>query len=258
MNDLKAFYDDFSRAVISPTAGASPKEFSANKPHRFAIYRNNVHRGLCDALAAAYPTVEKLVGQEFFHALAQQFVVSETSRPGSLALYGAGFAKFVAEHEALASLGYLADVARLERARLESLNAQDADPLSAHHLAGCEEGLGAMRMQAHPACRMVMSDHPVLSIWNAQNVPGSSTNIIQQAENVLITRPYMDVKLQFLTHGQAAFCAALFNDASDIETACAHAVSVDGVFDVTRSFADLLVCGAFDARPFIEQGFGHG
>jgi len=246
-------------ALLSvPTAGMSPKQFSANNPHRFAIYRNNVHRGLCDALAAAYPTVEKLVGQEFFQALAKQFVVSETSRPGSLALYGAGFAKFVETHDALASLGYLADIARLERARLETLNAEDAEPLSAHHLAGYEDGLGAMRLQAHPACQVVVSDHPVLSIWNAQNIAGSSTNIIQQAENVLITRPFMDVKLQFLTHGQAAFCAALFNDGSDIETACEHAVFVDGAFDVTRGFADLLVCGAFDARPFIEQGFGHG
>ncbi|MEQ8391874.1 MAG: DNA-binding domain-containing protein [Thalassospira sp.] len=257
MNDLKAFYDGFSQAVQSLAPNSYPKELAADNTHRFAIYRNNVHRGLCDALAAAYPTVEKLVGDTFFRALARQFVSTETTRPGSLALYGDGFSEFIAAHEAVASLPYLADIARLERTRLETLNAKDAEPLSASHLAGYDDVLGAMQLHAHPACRLVVSDHPILSIWNAQNVSDSPKNIIAQGETVLITRPSMDVKMKLLTGGQAAFCAAILNNGCDIETACDIALAADDGFDVTRGFADLLVCGAFDARFITDAGVRH-
>ncbi|MEQ8285627.1 DNA-binding domain-containing protein [Thalassospira sp.] len=257
MSDLKAFYDGFSQAVQSLAPNAYPKELAPDNAHRFAIYRNNVHRGLCDALPAAYPTVEKLVGDAFFRELARQFVSTETSRPGSLALYGDGFADFIAEHEAVASLPYLADIARLERARLEALNAKDCEPLSASHLTGYEDVLGAMQLHAHSACRLVVSDHPVLSIWNAQNLSDTPKNIIAQGETVLFTRPHMDVKMQLLTRGQAAFCAAIFNNDCDVETACDIALATDHAFDVTRGFADLLVCGAFDARFITDTGVRH-
>ncbi|WP_430475704.1 putative DNA-binding domain-containing protein [Thalassospira lucentensis] len=254
MSDLKAFYDGFSQAVQSLEPDAYPQELAPDNAHRFAIYRNNVHRGLCDALAAAYPTVEKLVGKAFFRELARQFVGAETSRPGSLALYGNGFSDFIAAHETVASLAYLTDIARLERARLEALNAKDAEPLSASHLAGYEDVLGAMQLHAHSACRLVVSDHPVLSIWTAQNVSDSPKNIVTQDETVLITRPYMDVKMKLLTRGQAAFSAAIFNDDCDVETACEIALAADSAFDITRGFADLLVCGAVDARIITDTG----
>lgn len=60
----------------------------------------------------------------------------ETTRGPSLALYGAGFADFVEDFEPAASVVYLADVARLERARLESLHAADAQVLDASVLPG--------------------------------------------------------------------------------------------------------------------------
>lgn len=65
MTELKAFYDGFSDALMASERDVVPSSVADGYAHRFAIYRNNVHRGLYDALGAAYPTVRKLVGDGF-------------------------------------------------------------------------------------------------------------------------------------------------------------------------------------------------
>jgi len=261
MTELKAFYDGFSDALRSPEPDVVPSSVTDGYAHRFAIYRNNVHRGLYDALGAAYPTVRKLVGDGFFDQLAQGFVQSETTRAGSLALYGAGFAEFLASHPVRDRLPYLPDIARLERARLEVSTSEDAKPLLAEELGGLEDQLEAMTLRAHPACQVVASEYPVFAIWNAQNpVNGKETgktSIVQRAETVLVTRPYMQVEMRVMTHGQAAFFAALTRDGLSLGDACAHALEADAAFDVMASFAAFLTIGAFDARVNIPRGNGH-
>lgn len=261
MSDLDAFYAGFSKALTDRDPLARPSGLDDVGQRRFAIYRNNVHRGLSDALAAAYPTVTKLVGEGFFAGLAQEFVVAEGVRPGSLALYGAGFADFLAKHDVAKRLPYLADIARLERARLISLNAADAEPLGAQHLAGKEDQLAFMRFAAHPACQMIASDHPIFAIWQVQNpiddVAGERAKIIQRAEAVLITRPLMEVAIGYLTPAQTIFAKALLVEKLDLEAACERAAAVDADFDVTRSFADLLIAGAFVAPTDVTKGNAH-
>ncbi len=87
---------------------------------RFAVYRNNVVVGLAAVLKAAFPAVCRIVGDEFFAAMARIYVSREP--PGSPIMldYGAGFADFVGGFEPAAGLPYLRDVARLERAWVEA------------------------------------------------------------------------------------------------------------------------------------------
>lgn len=261
MSDLGAFYDHFADALRASEPGAVPDSIADGYAHRFAIYRNNVHRGLYDALGAAYPTVRKLVGDGFFDQLAQGFVQSETTRAGSLALYGAGFAAFLAGHPVRESLPYLPDIARLERARLEVSTSEDAKPLMASDLAGLEDQLETITLRAHPACQVIASDHPVFAIWTAQNpVEGEKrgkTSIVQRAEIVLVTRPCMQLDMHLLTVGQAVFFTALTQDGRELGDACAHALAADANFDVMASFAEFLTVGAFDARFDIPKGNGH-
>lgn len=262
---LAGFYDDFSRALVSADPAARPEGLSGTASHRFAIYRNNVHRGLCDALAAAYPTVAKLVGEAFFTGMATTYITAERQRPRSLALYGDGFAAFVDGHAAaISALPYLGDLARLERARLEALHAEDAPALSASHLAGMEQGLERLTLRPHPATRLVLSGHPIHAIWQAQNAhntrsgedrPAGSGKIVYQGEAVLVTRPVFQVQMRTISPGDVRFCQALFEQGAPLEEACPLALAHDPEFDVTRCFADLLLCGAFDARPI--TGISH-
>ena len=261
MTELKSFYDGFADALRAPEPDAVPCGIADGYAHRFAIYRNNVHRGLYDALGAAYPTVRKLVGDGFFDRLAQGFVQSETARAGSLALYGEGFAAFLAGHPVRESLPYLPDIARLERARLEVSTSADAKPLLASDLAGLEDELETMILRAHPACQVIASEYPVFAIWTAQNpaegTQSGKTSIMQRPETVLVTRPYMQVEMHPLTAGQAVFFAAPTQDRLDLSDSCAKALEADASFDVMASFAEFLTSGAFDARFNIPRGNGH-
>ena len=261
MTALKAFYDGFTDALNASEPDAVPSSVAEGYAHRFKIYRNNVHRGLYDALGAAYPTVHKLVGDGFFDRLAQGFVQSETMRAGSLALYGAGFSEFLANHPVRESLPYLPDIALLERARLEVSTSADAKPLMAYDLAGLEDQLEAVKLQAHPACQVIASSYPIFSIWNVQNpvegAQGGKASIVQRAETVLITRPYMQVEMRLLSAGQAVFIAALTQGGLSLGDACAEALQADPDFDVIASFAEFLTTGAFDARQNTPRGNGH-
>lgn len=259
MSNLKPFYDGFSNALFGPQPGGVPDGFPAKAAHRFAIYRNNVHRGLGDALAAAYPTVKKLVGADFFATLARDFIASEHKRPGSLALYGNGFTDFIANYDAARGIAYLADIARLERARLEALHACDTPPLAAADLAGYEADIGQMSFAAHPACRLLMSDYPVMSIWQVQNAQDGQErgkSILNQPEAVLVTRPAMSLQMLVLSPDAAAFCRAVLWDCATVEDAVDRASEVNHTFDITQCFADLLLSGAL--RAISCTGEQHG
>ena len=64
--------------------------YCAPSSRRFAVYRNNVIVGLTQTLKDAYPAVHRIVGSEFFQALARAYVVGDLPRSPMLFDYGAG------------------------------------------------------------------------------------------------------------------------------------------------------------------------
>ena len=100
------------------------------------IHRNTVLGALVGALRISFPTVDALVGEDFFDQAAALFAQAEPPRSAGLAGYGAGFAVFLANFPPCAGLPYLADVARLDFAIEQASQA----PLSQQRLA-LEEGL---------------------------------------------------------------------------------------------------------------------
>ena len=101
---------------------------------RFNVYRNNVASSLIDVLQAYFPVVTRLVGEEFFRAMARVFIVQQPPRSPILSRYGGGFADFIADFEPTADVPYLADVARLEWLVLRAYHAVDLSPLNSRRL----------------------------------------------------------------------------------------------------------------------------
>ncbi|WP_330994612.1 DNA-binding domain-containing protein [Pseudomonas aeruginosa] len=91
--------EEFASALLDPER-AVPEGLvgpdSEPSARRFAVYRNNVFVGLTDALRAGFPCVVKLVGDEYFAAMARVFAAAMP--PGSPVLlhYGAEFPDFIA------------------------------------------------------------------------------------------------------------------------------------------------------------------
>lgn len=248
-----AFHASFVAALDNPEPGSTPPGLHGTAAERFAVYRNNVHRALGEALAAAYPAVARLVGETFFEAMARVFHAQETRRPASLALHGAGFAEFLESFAPVASLPYLPDVARLERAWLESLHAADAAPVDAAAAAEHLDRAGALVFAAHPAARVVTSEHPAVTIWSANrpdaDVGSDGREIADRPEAALITRPHLRVIVTPVDPGAVDVVRALLQArplAEAVEAAPAN-------FDLPGTLATLLGAGAFSSATSGES-----
>ena len=86
---------------------------------RLQVYRNNLEASLGAALAAVYPVVARLVGDDCFRQIGRAYLARVPSRSGNLHEFGAALPEFLAAEPALAGLPYLGDVAALEWASHE-------------------------------------------------------------------------------------------------------------------------------------------
>ena len=201
----------FAGAVLDATAQVPPGLSDGRgraSARRFAVYRNNVAVSLIEALETAFPVVRKLVGNDFFRAMAGVFVRDHPPTDRRMALYGAALPQFLARFEPAAGLPYLPDVARLEQALRDSYHAADAPALAASRVTGLgAEALAALAVRPAPATRVVRSDHPVLSIWRTNT--GTPAPIRPGAQDVLVTRPGFDPAPHPLPAGGAVLLEAL-------------------------------------------------
>ncbi|WP_022702927.1 DNA-binding domain-containing protein [Pseudorhodobacter ferrugineus] len=173
---------------------------------RFSVYRNNVAGSLTEALRASFPVLEKLLGAEYFAALAGVFLRAHPPTSRMMMLYGTEMPAFLEGFVPLAHLPYLADVARLEQARRETYHASDST-VDAAALAIAPERFLAARLVLAPPVRVVRSRYPVVSIWRANAEDGPAP--MMQSEDALVLRNGYDPSVHLLPQGGAAFVAAL-------------------------------------------------
>jgi hypothetical protein len=79
-----------------------------------SIHRGTAIGGLVNALRLTHPTIDALVGEDYFDHVARAYVLSHPPRHAHLDIYGAAFAAFVESFPSAQGLSYLADVARLD------------------------------------------------------------------------------------------------------------------------------------------------
>jgi len=214
---------------------------------RFDVYRNNVHAGLIDALQAAFPVTCRLTGEDFFRALARDFLRQHL--PGGAALhdYGTQLPDFIRDFLPAAELPWLGDVAALEHAWWQAYGAADAPALTMDALAQIDiERLLALRATLHPALRLLDSMHPVHTIWYGHQFNGELKSPESwRAECVLITRPQAEVRTHAISRGAHGFIAALGAGAT-FETAAVTALETDLGFDLGNTLLLAIEAGAFE------------
>jgi hypothetical protein len=206
---------------------------------RFDVYRNNVAVSLIEALAAKYPLIERLVGAEYFAALAGAFMRERMPAAPRLALYGEGFADFVEAFPPLAAWPYLADVARLEAARLAAYHAADAAALTARDFAAFDD-LAGLRLALHPSLRVVVSRFAVADIVEALEDERDLSGLDpDRAQTVVVARPAQETRIHRAPSGMAQFLNALARG----ETIADAAVAAGADFGATEAFRLLVEAG---------------
>lgn len=159
------------RALLRRSADATVEGWSRESPLRtrdaLAAYRGSAAAIAARALTAAFPTVQQLLGEESFDALAAALWHHHPPRRGDLALWGGELPAFVAADAQLAAEPYLSDVARLDWAVHALEQAADAPsaPTGVERLANDEPATLALVLR--DGAELIRSPHPIVTIWHA-------------------------------------------------------------------------------------------
>jgi hypothetical protein len=237
------FQDVFAKVLRDPGAtvpGGVTAHNSTAPRKRFAVYRNNVAVGLAAALEARFPATRKIVGEDFFKAVAQLFAAAHPPRSPLLMFYGDEFPAFLAAFGPAKDVPYLADVARLEAARTRTYHAADAKPLTAEALhATSQQALAELRFILHPALEIVASDYPIVTIWAMNSGEMELAPIMDwHGEDAFVSRPGLDTEVRRLPPGAKSFLQSLAAG-QPLGAAAASALAVSKDFDVAVNLAAL-------------------
>lgn len=249
MSAFESLQAEFARAVRDP-ARPVPDALASSRGvrpvRRFAVYRNNVVVGLVDALRTRFPATERIVGSDFFVFMARAFISACPPESPVLTLFGDRLPEFLAGFEPASELPYLADVVRIECARTHAYHARDATPSDLSGLSSLEpEVMARARLILHPSLVVVRSAFPAFTIWSMNADGDSEAHAVDlcRSEDAVIVRPELDVVVESLPEGGAAFIDALRTSA--FADAAGETVQASPDFDLGSILAQLIRVGAF-------------
>ena len=242
----ESYHDAFAAALF----GDGGDDFIAalqpgGDARRFAVYRNNVVRGGVEALRAAYPAVNRLVGDAFFTSMARDFWYENPPRSRSLTLYGAGFDSHIRGYGPAKDLPYLPGVAALDRAWLVAHHAAESPALEPGMIARMPpENLPVLAPGLRPCVQLVGTDWTCFEIWRGNRFDATPPGLKVRAEpeTSVVWRPGGDVRFATISSGEHAFLMAL-GDGLTLEQAAADGASIQSDFNPAETFGQALQRG---------------
>lgn len=168
-------------------AGSRPAQFRALK-----AYANTISHGRFAALENTFPKTRAAIGEEAFHALAEQFLTGEVlMRP--IRSIGKGFAALLEKEDSIA-----ADLADSEWAMLMAHGAADAPALTPDAIRDLTpESLIEINVLQHPATQFV----------RLRNPSRFSDEYTGDGPVLLVTRPEASVMFARVGDAEAALLA---------------------------------------------------
>lgn len=257
---LDGYYLAFARFLRSGDPGALANYCDAHAELAFLdVYRNGFLKACTDVLRSNYPSVDHLVGETYFSALAQHYVETHPPRDANLVAYGEHFASLIEDMQEVHGLAYLAAVAQLDRAWTEVYFAADA-PLTETPDAGALAGMtDDAIMQWHcrlvPGARLLSLDYSALDAWTHLRSGALlvQTEILKAPIHILMWCTGKEIAFRALSDAEHKFVTELADGRACADAAIA-AVAVDAHFDVSTGFGSLLRDGLLILDPEHLQG----
>ena len=212
-----------------------------------AAYRNNSFGNWAGALAGAYPVMRKIVGDDFFDALAREYAHAHPSASGDLNEYGGRLAQFVAGFEPTRDLPYLPDVARMEWLAHLACYAADCTPADPAVIAALPpERFVTLRFAVAPGTALLCSDWPLARIWEVhqQHYRGEfAVEFSPGPHRILVFRPRWKAAVHALAAGEYAMLDC-FAHGEILGNALERALAADPSFDPGIAVARWVQAGA--------------
>jgi hypothetical protein len=175
--DLKRLQEFFYRLITAPSGVAEGLARESTLPpggldrlvagdnrmtsaERVEIYATGYFYRILEVLKEDFPASLAVVGADNFHNLVTGYLVDYPPTEPSIYFAGKSFASFLAAHPLREQWPFLADLATLERATLDSFHAADAPALDSDLMRSIAPAeWPALKLRTHPATR------PVVSAW---------------------------------------------------------------------------------------------
>jgi uncharacterized protein len=207
---------------------------------RLAVYRGNVHANCTKALACAYPVIQKIVGEDFFDAMAREYARAIPSRSGDLNLYGEALGDFVASFPHTRDLPYLPDVARMEWLVHRAHFAQDSPPFDPSPLASLHaERFASLKPRLSAACTLLESPWPLARIWTIHQDDYHGLfeiDLNAGPDRLLVYRTGWHARVLSLAPGDFSFLASAAHGAT-LGSALEAGVAAERSFDPSTTLA---------------------
>jgi hypothetical protein len=216
-------------------------------PKRFAVYRNNVTVALVEALAAAYPSVHAILGRENFRRVSRNFIAATPPRSPFLLGYGAGFAIFLESFPPLRASPFLGDVARVERAWLESWHGVDAPTLDPRALVGvAAQDTVRLVFEPHPASALIASRWPVGDLFQWRFGRPAQGVDLSLGQCVMVSRLEHEVAVNPISAGERRLLQGL-SQGRNLGEAADAAFACEPGLDLAAALGRALAAGFFTA-----------
>src|SRR3954451_9453185 len=179
--------------VNSLTTFLFPSENDPRSTKRSARHNHGLMERVA-LLAARYPVVRRLAGDESFLGAATVFVFGLPSR--TRGHFDDTFPQFLRSLGPSASIEYLADIAEFELALSKARN--KAAQREKRRITSPSIGqAGPARLTLHPSVSVVESRFPVVTIWEANHEASEGTIIYRwSAEAALVAAPCGPVEIR--------------------------------------------------------------
>jgi hypothetical protein len=241
--------------LIPPRPKLAPAE-------RLDVYVGMYFHRLLDVLREDYPRSAAILGEASFEALVRAYLTAHPSQHPSVRHLGGELPAFLAANPPSDTPAFVADLARLEWARIEVFDAPDTKPLTLAHLEQVPaEQQAAQQLALIPAFELLSLDWPVHKAWAAE--PNAVPDLVAERTLLRVWRrdfavyharvdALEEAALRPLTRGAsfADVCEAVAERATSEEEAATTAASLllrwleDGILARTAP----LTSGARGAR----------
>ncbi|HUL47284.1 MAG TPA: DNA-binding domain-containing protein [Steroidobacteraceae bacterium] len=220
MSELARVQGEFQEYLLRGTRAIETRVVgSARAPieTRLGIYAGAYGSRLIDALAASYPALAALLGEEDFRILGAKYVRAHDSPYFSLRNYGDLLEEFLGTHADYAEVPLLAELARWEWLLCAVFDAADAEPLTAAALArAAPADWPELHFAFHASVRRVALRWNAPQVWKALTEGSERPELRVAAEPVewLVWRQELRNYFRSLEPGEARILDAARNGAS--------------------------------------------
>ncbi|MFN3232606.1 MAG: DUF2063 domain-containing protein [Alphaproteobacteria bacterium] len=246
---LHRLQQNFARAMLADHENDLHSEIARGEitpEMRLRIYRNNILSSMIAASGELFPAVKKLVGDDFFDAMARDFILQQPPKSGRLGEYGNTFPDFLRGFEPARQVPYLGDVAEVELAWLRAYRSPEAEPLDAIALASMPpENMPRMTFELHPSAILMTTGFPAGQIWQrCQADDSAGTELGDGPDHLMIIRPEGEVQVHVLSAAGFEFLTALHAGTSLVD-AFEAASAIDQEFNLEQSLIEFLTGKTF-------------